>query len=259
MSPPRAWLVAAVVLASAMAAAADVRWEHERVTARFVAVPLAEAVQALADATGGELQGGVTEPRDLTIELDAVSLEEALHRMLGTQNFTVRYGEKGVKAIVLRGGPEAPPPKSQASPAAGVQEPHEPQKPTFPIVLSRMFNRHRPIKLSEPLVERFGEEKATMPRLLEIATGDDDGINRALASQAVLSALEKEARYRRSFLRSLHDLSPDDMTALAQGPSGERLEELLTYLSAHSREPTLQKKAGIVLDQVHDARADNPS
>src|SRR5262249_35668923 len=112
----------------------------------------------------------------------------------------------------------------------------------------------RPIKLSDPLAEHIGQEKATMPELIGIATGDDDGIMRALASQAVLSALEREGRYRRSFLRSLHDLESDEMTAIATGPDGERLDELLDYLSAHSREPTLQKKAGIVLDQLRDAR-----
>jgi len=93
-----------------------------------------------------------------------------------------------------------------------------------------------------------------MPELLETATADDDGISRALASQAVLSALEKEGRYRRSFLRSLHQLDPEEMTGLATGSSGERLVELLEYLSAHSREPTLQKKAGVVLEQMQDAR-----
>ncbi len=43
---------------------------------------------------------------------------------------------------------------------------------------------------------------------------------------------------------------------IATGPSGERLEELLQFLSAHSREPTLQRKAGIVLEQLQDATAD---
>jgi len=250
----RLGLVAAVLAASALAVRADVRWERERVTARFAGTPLADAVREVATAAGGELRGGVVDPRDVTLELHAVPLEEALHRLLGTQSFTVRYGEGGqVKAIVLEGGPEMPAPPRETPTAAGV--PVE-TAPTFPIVLSRMFLRHRPIKLSDPLAERFGQEKASMPELLEIATGDDDGIMRALASQAVLSALEREGRYRRSFLRSLHQLQPDEMTAIANGPNGERLTELLDYLAAHSREPTLQKKAGVVLEQLQEARAE---
>jgi hypothetical protein len=229
-----------------------VRWEHERVTARFAETPVADAVQAVAAATGGELRGTVLASRDVTIDLDAVPLDEALHRLIGAQNFTVRYGEGGrVKTIVLQGGESAPAPKTDASPAAGVVVD---TTPAFPIVLARMFKRHRPLKLSDPLAERFGQEKATMPQLLEIATGDDDGVTRALASQVVLSALERESRYRRSFLRSLHDLDPDELSAIATGPSGERLEELLGFLAAHSREPTLQKKAGVVLEQLQGAR-----
>ena len=164
----------------------------------------------------------------------------------------MRYGEGGrVEDDRPQGGEGAPPEKTDSSPAAGV--PLE-TKPTFPIVLSRMFKRHRPLKLSDQLAERFGEEKASMPQLLEMATGDDDGVTRALASQTVLSALEREARYRRSFLRSLHDLDPEVLSAIATGPNGERLEELLGFLAAHSREPTLQKKAGIVLEQLQEAR-----
>jgi hypothetical protein len=87
-----------------------------------------------------------------------------------------------------------------------------------------------------------------------MATIDDDGVTRSLATQAVLSALEREARYRRSFLRSLHRLSPEEMGSIAGGPSGERFQELPEYLAVHSREPTLQKKAGVVLDQFRDAR-----
>ena len=265
-------LVVAVVLATAPAARADdaspnvarpdvarsdvaranVRYERERITARFDAVPLTDAIQQIVTATGGDLRGGVRDPRDVTLELHGVPLEEALGRLLGAQNFTVRYGEGGrVKTIALEGGPEAPP-KPKETPTAAGEPPKE--GPAFPIVLSRMFMRHRPITLSEPLAERFGQEKASMPELLEIAMVDEDGISRALASQAVLSALEREGRYRRSFLRSLHQLDPDEMSGLAMGPGGARLVELLEFLSAHSREPTLQKKAGVVLEQMQDAR-----
>ena len=255
MPGPRAPLVA-VLVSTAVAAGADVRWANDRLTARFVATPVTDAVRDVAAATGGELRGGVLNARDVTLELHGVPLEEALHRLLGSQSFTVRYGEGGrVKSIVLEGGPEAPMPPQARSPAAGVQtEPPEPELPSFPIVLSRMFQRHRPIKLSVGLAERYGQEKASMPELLEIATVADDGITRALATQQVLSALEREGRYRRSFLRSLYHMSPEEMGAIANGPSGDRLAELLEFLAAHSREATLQKKAGLVLDQLKEAK-----
>lgn len=245
-------VLAILLVAAALAARADVRYEGERLSARFEGVPVADAVRDVAAAVGAELRGRVAAPREITLDLDHVPLDEALHRLLGAQNFTVRYGVGDtVKTIVLQGEQEAPAPVSSRSPAAGVVVE---EKSHFPIVLSKMFARHRPVALSDPLAERVGEPKATMPELLEMATADEDGITRALASQVVLSALERESRYRRSFMRSLHRLSPEDLDTIAGGPSGERFQELLEFLAAHSREPTLQKKAGVVLDQFREAR-----
>ena len=204
------------------------------------------------DRDRGELRGTVLASHAVTVDLDGVPLDEALHRLVGAQNFTVRYGEGGrVKTIVLQGGEGAPPEKTDSSPAAGV--PLE-TKPTFPIVLSRMFKRHRP--LGCPISSPSDSERRRRPcrSSSRWRPATTTCVTRALASQTVLSALEREARYRRSFLRSLHDLDPEVLSAIATGPNGERLESSLGFLAAHSREPTLQKKAGIVLEQLQEAR-----
>jgi hypothetical protein len=244
--------LALAIVAPAGADAPDVRWDGDRVSARFDAVPLGDALEALARATGAELRGAVATPHGVTLTLDAVPIEEALARLLAGQSYTVRYGEGGrVKAILLGGTVgvrTAPPPRS---PAAGVAS--APSGPVFPLVLGKMFDSHRPLDVPDALAARLGEKQLGMPRLLEIAVVDDDGVSRALASNVVLSALEHEARYRRSFLRTLHRLEPAELAAIADGPSGERFEELLEFLAAHSREPTLQKKAGVVLDQMRAA------
>ena len=105
----------AVVAPGVVTARADVVWRDDRVTATFNATPLGDAMQALATATGGELRGGVASPRDVTLRLERVPLEEALHRLLGTQNFTVRYAQDGrVKAIALEGAQEAPRPSLES-------------------------------------------------------------------------------------------------------------------------------------------------
>ena len=251
----RAAAIVLVLVAVGRVAAAlgDLRYENERVTARFEHVPVADAVAALAGATGAELHGGIISTREVTLVLDAVPVEEALHRLLGGQNFTVSYADGGrVTRIVLRGGPEAPAPPPAGSPAAGAAP--EPAKPGFPVVLGRMFDRHRPIDIPEPLAKEVGANKLGMPELLQMAMADENGINRALATNVVLTALEREARYRRAFLRSLHRLDPEELAGIATGPDGARFEEILEFLAAHSREPTLQKKAGVVLDQLREAR-----
>src|SRR5262249_50833917 len=133
--------------------------------------------------------------------------------------------------------------------AAGVAPP-APTGPAFPLTLSRAFTRHRPVPVPEPLAGAMGTDRATFPQLLEVAIVDEDGIRRALATQVVLSALEREGRLRRSFLRTLHDLDEASLQAIVQADSGPRFVALLQFLAAHSREAGLQKKATVVLDQL---------
>src|SRR5262245_47565947 len=177
--------LAALVAGEVTAGAAPaVRYEGERVSARFDAVPVEEAVAAIAEASGADVHGTVRVPREVTLELEAVSIDEALGRLLGTQSFTVVYGDGGrPKTIVLRGGPEAPSARPETSPAAGVET--KPAELTFPLVLGRMLKRHRPLPLSDPLAQRYGEKELTFAQLLEVATIDEDGMTRALATQVV--------------------------------------------------------------------------
>lgn len=252
----RAIGTATVLAMAAYALASTVRVDGDRVTAHFAGVSVRDALDAMATAAGAELHGAVVTERQVTLDLDGVPLEDALQRLLGTQSFLVRYGEGGrAKAIVLRGGAIETPVVSKRSPAAGVPiapAAPSPQKPAFPLVLGRLFERHRPIALNEPLALALGEERATMPRLLEAAMVEEDGVTRNMASQAVLSALERGGRYRRSFMRTLHRLDDEQIAAIAGSADGARFQTLLEYLAAQSREPALQKKAETLLERFRD-------
>ena len=163
-------------------------------------------LDAVATASGAAIRGQPLDDRPVSADLDAVPIDDALHRLLGSQNFTLSFGSGGqLKTVVLLGGPEAPPPSDDRPTAAGVGAP-APAPPAFPLALSRAFTRHRPVPVPEQLAEALGADRATFPQLLELATVDDDGTHRAEATQVVLSALERESWLRRSFLRTLHDL-----------------------------------------------------
>jgi hypothetical protein len=231
-------LLLALTVPAVRADALAVRYANDRVTASLDAAPLDEVLAALAGACGADVRGAIAAPRDVTMELDDVPLPEALQRLLGDQNFTVSYGADRVKTIVLLGGPGAPP----STPTATMPAPAASGPPVLPLQLARAFVRHRPVAVPDALAAALGAETATFPELLQVATSDDDGVLRAQATQAVLSALEKETGVRRSFLRTLHRL---DTAAV-----GSRVQEILEYLAAHSREPSLQKKAGVVLQQL---------
>ena len=114
--------------------------------------------------------------------------------------------------------------------------------------------KHRPVTLPDPLAEKLGMPEATFPELLETATLDADGTTRAQASMAVLTALEREGRLRRSFLRSLHRLDAQGRADLLASESGPRFLEILELMAVHSREPGLQKKVSVVLDELSPPR-----
>jgi hypothetical protein len=229
-----------------------VEYRDERLTAHVEGAPLQEVLAAIARATGIDVHGGPLDDRPLSIELDAVLLDDALQRVLGSQNFTLSYASDGhPRTVVLLGGPEPPPPVGDRPTAAGVPvAPAAPMGRAFPLILSHALLRGGAVPVPEPLAEALGSDRATVPQLLELATVDDDGIRRAQATQAVLSALERQSHLRRSFLRALHDLDDGSLQAIAASDSGPRFIDVLEYLAAHSREPALQKKVTVILDQL---------
>jgi hypothetical protein len=210
---------------------------------------------ALAAVTGAEVRGAPVAPRDVTADLHEVPLVDAMPRLLGAQNFTLKYATDGrLTAIVLLGGPEAPVAPSATPTAAGVQEPSPSGTRGFPLVLESAFTKHKPVALSEPLAAKLGMQQATFPELLETATLDADGTTRAQASMVVLTALEREGRLRRSFLRSLHRLDDAGRAEILASESGPRFLEILELMAVHSREPGLQKKVSVVLDELTPPR-----
>src|SRR5262245_40265893 len=232
-----------------------VDYRDGRVTAHVVEAPVRDVLDAIREATGAEVRGQPVDQGAVSIELDNATLDDALHRLLGKQNFTLIYGRDGrPKTLVLLGGPEAAPPPSDRPPAAGVVvAPTGPTGKAFPLTLSRALMRARPVPVPEPLQEMLGSDRATVPQLLDIATTDDDGLERAHATQAVLSAFERQSRLRRSFLRTLRDLDDASLQAIVEGETGARFVGVIEFLAAHSREKGLQKKATVILEQLQPA------
>src|SRR5262245_51424655 len=168
-TPPRlAWWLVALLAALAGGGAepasgpAGVRVDYraDRVTAHVVEAPVRDVLDAIGAATGAEVRGQPVEQGAVSIELENATLDDALHRLLGNQNFTLSYGRDGrPKTLVLLGGPEAAPPPSDRPPAAGVAvAPTGPTGRAFPLTLSRALMRARPVPVPEPLQEILGSE-----------------------------------------------------------------------------------------------------
>src|SRR5437667_5629079 len=121
----------ALVSAVACAAAADervIQYADDALTVRLAKTPLSEVLDEVARQSGAEVHGALRAPREVTAEFDAVPLPEALHRLLGDQNFALVYGTGGRLRVVKLLGTQtgtsgatpvaaAPPPSTAASAA----------------------------------------------------------------------------------------------------------------------------------------------
>jgi len=226
-----------------------VAYVDDRLTLRADAVPVGDVLAAFAKASGAEIRGNPQPGRTVTADFDRVPLTDGLQRVLGEQNFTLRYGDGGkLRAVVLRGGPETVvvPAKDAPPPAAGVTVAATPGPPTT-IGLPHRFADHRPLPIPDRLAEVVGSNTATFDQIFDLATTNQDGVVRALAMQSALSALERERVLRRSLFQSLRHPEDGSLGGFLQSPGAI---EMLEFMAAHSREPGLQKKATVLLDQV---------
>src|SRR2546422_3023512 len=116
MASPRAGggllVVAAMLLSAGPVAAREptcvVAYDAGRLTVHAERVPLADVVREIGRQSGAEIVGEVRKPRDVSRQFDRVPLVDALVRLLGEQNFTLRYGSEGkLRTISLLGEPLA--------------------------------------------------------------------------------------------------------------------------------------------------------
>ena len=109
---------AALVLATAFgvrgASASDesagqvVLYRQDALTVHLVKAPLAWVVEEIGRQTGADIRGELREQREVSADFEASPLPEALHRLLGEQNFALVYGREGrLRALKLLGGPQA--------------------------------------------------------------------------------------------------------------------------------------------------------
>ena len=101
-----------------------VQYAKDALTVRVTRVPVDEILGQLGKQSGAEIRGEVRDRHEITAEFEDVPLPEALHRLLGEQNFALIYGDGGrLKTVRLLGGPLAPPPPSAAPPPVAPPQP----------------------------------------------------------------------------------------------------------------------------------------
>src|SRR5690349_5145298 len=81
-------------------------YRDDRLTVDVQGMPLEDLVTEFGRRSGAKIRGHIRKPRDLSLSFDGVQLSDALERLLGEQNFTLRYGPRNrLVAVELLGEP----------------------------------------------------------------------------------------------------------------------------------------------------------
>lgn len=224
-----------------------IRYGDDKLTVRIHGASLDDVLAEVATVTGAQLRGRPKDVKPVVAEFDAVPVSEALHRLLGDQNFTLTYGKNGkLGSIRLHGGPAAPAPASPHPPGTPAPPPGAPSATS---VIGQL-DEHDPLPISGRLSEILGSNTATFRQLFEVAARNDEGPMRTESMRVILNALEAEPDLRNQLVTTIKAVDDATLAQFMRGATGERAEEMLMHISALARGSELRVKASTVLQQL---------
>jgi hypothetical protein len=218
-----------------------IRYSNDALTVRLSGVSNSDVLEELARQSGAEIRGQVREPREVSAEFEAVPLAEALHRLLGDQNFALVYGNEGrLKSVRLLGGPQT----AAAAPAA----PPANQPPAQGMV--DMFAKHAPIAVAGHLSQVLGSHEASLLQLFDLSLHHVDPVVRAEAARLVIGTIDTDPSLRATVLAQLNAMDEAALGALLRNVAGDHAQEMATEIMTTARSGELRSKAAAVLQQL---------
>lgn len=222
-----------------------VRYEDDRVTVALENAPLDAVLRDLAAQSGAELVGTPREPGTRTLSFERAPVKEALERLLGEQNFTLRYDQTGkLKTIDLRGEQEAlrrpaEAPLSADAPPASKQH-----------AFWQAFERKEPVALNGELARTFQTDEIGMDHLGTNAIAQDDPRVRRAAVRAIVEALQQDPDMRDRVLDAVGAMSDGELAAFARSTSHHRAEDLVRNVLRETQDRELRERARAVLREL---------
>jgi hypothetical protein len=223
-----------------------VRYEADALTVRLEKARLSEVLDEIGRQAGAEIRGGVREDRDVSAEFDEVPMAEALHRLLGDQNFALVYGEgERLRAIKLLGGPQAAP-KVASAPTTTI--PLAPP-PNAAMGLTTLLQRQPPIPIGGRLAQALGRDSASILDILNAGLRVEDPAARSEAVRVGVQALEGDGEIHRSVMAAMNGVDDANLATMLRGMAGDNGEEFLIHAASAARTGDLRLKASAVLEQ----------
>ena len=231
-----------------LALAADdrvIQVHGDAVTVRLSKVPVREVIDDIARQANAEVRGNLQSSQDVTATFDDVPLPEALHRLLGDQNFALVYAPDGAlrRVKLLGGAPGAPGPAVVTAPPTTTALPP-------PVDLATLIAKHQPVPIHGPLADALGTRTATLPQLLEAALHHDDPTVRTEAVRSALATLEFDPALRASVIGQLNAMDDATATSFLRQAAGDHAEEFAMQVLAQARANEIRLKASSVLQKL---------
>ena len=225
-----------------------VRYRDDKVSVDLHEASVESVLQALAKESGAELVGSTRAEKPLTMSFENVPLKEALERLVGAQNFTLKYDESGkLRAIELRGGPEAAKPSKPGEPTKSEAENTTPAKH---YAFYKAFDRRDTIPLSGDLKKALGKDEAGWDYLGNTAIANQDPRIRQAAMHALVKALDQDPEMKDAVLASLNAMSAEELAAFARQNGHYRAEDLVRNVMRETSDQELRSRARDVLREL---------
>jgi len=219
-----------------------IHYEGDRLTVHLAGAPVTDVLDELGRQAGAEIRGQVRDPHEVSVEFDGVSLAEALHRLLGDQNFALVYGNEGrLKSVRLLGGP-------QTAAAAGAAAP--PVSPPSPTGIMDAFAKHPPIAVAGHVGEALGGQQASLLQLFDLSVHHADPTVRAEAARIVIGTIDTDPSLRASVMAQLNAMDNAALGALFRGMAGDNAREVAMQIMTTARTSEFRSKASAVLQQL---------
>lgn len=232
-------LLAFLTPSAGAAAPPDVHYEAGRLSVHVDDVPLERVVERVREETGLEFRGELLDWREVNKQFDAIPLPEALDRILGRQNFILRYGADGRPSVVQ---------------LQGLPQPRETRRAGIPPARNvlHLLAAAPPVALSPQLRQALRADTARPMQLFLLGVQHATAGVRTEARQAFLRALEASRPTRDALVGA----DTAALIPLVRSLPAERVDESLADLGRRSGDPMLRRFFGRMRsDYRHDRAA----
>lgn len=204
-----------------------IRYEDGRLSVRIERVPLDEVIQAVQRTTGIVFHGKLRDWREVSKRFDGVSVSEALARLIGKQNFVIRYERNGRPSRVdLLGVPRSPAIR---------------RGPTPEQRFLAAFAGHPPVAVTGATAQALGTSTATLLRIAGLLRRPDESV-RIGATETLVRTIEGD----RGLREALHAVDDGALARVVRQWVGDHAEEFAAIVAVNARDPVLRTKLSAV-------------